>query len=147
VKRDVQFEIESPYPPERAWRALTDPAALADRLMTNDFQPRLGHKFTFRTKPAPGFDGIIHCQVIDLEEPTRLAYTWGSGALSSTVVWTLTPSKKGTTLRLEHKGFDGLRGLFLSFLLGSGWKKKLAKRLPVLLARFANEGSQPTERT
>ena len=47
-----------PHPPEKVWRALTDPQLLAAWLMPNDFEPRVGHRFTFRTDPVPahGFD-------------------------------------------------------------------------------------------
>ena len=60
-----------PHPPEKVWRALTDSAVLASWLMPNDFQPRIGHRFTFRTEPVPthGFDGIVHCEVLELVPP------------------------------------------------------------------------------
>ncbi len=80
MTRSIVMERVFDYPPERVWRALTDPADLADWLMDNDFQPVLGHAFTFRTKPGPGFDGIVRCRVTELESPRRLAYTWGNGA-------------------------------------------------------------------
>ena len=44
MKRDLRFEATYPHPPERVWRALTDPKALAEWLMENDFEPRLGHQ-------------------------------------------------------------------------------------------------------
>ena len=76
MKRDLAFEVVYPHPVERVWRALTDRAALAEWPMANDFEPRVGHRFQFRTRPAPGFDGIVRCEVVTLEEPRRLAYTW-----------------------------------------------------------------------
>jgi uncharacterized protein YndB with AHSA1/START domain len=51
---DVVIELQYPCPPERVWRALTDSAALTDWLMPNDFVPKLGRKFQFRSKPMPG---------------------------------------------------------------------------------------------
>ncbi len=75
MSRTLRFEVLYPHPPERVWRALTDRRMLAEWLMPNDFEPRLGHRFTFRTDPAPGFDGTVRCQVIELDEPRRLSYT------------------------------------------------------------------------
>jgi len=76
MKRDVRIEVVYPHALQRIWRALTDPRAIADWLMENNFEPRLGHRFQFRTKPAPSFDGIVNCEVVTLDEPKRLAYTW-----------------------------------------------------------------------
>ena len=102
-----------PYPPERLWTALTDSGALADWLMENDFQPVLNREFTFRTRPAPGFDGIVRCRVTQIDAPRRLVYTWGTGASETLVTWTLEPVPGGTRLKLEHSGLKGLRGLFM----------------------------------
>jgi uncharacterized protein YndB with AHSA1/START domain len=57
-----------PHPPEKVRRALTDPELLASWLMRNDFEPRVGHRFAFRTDPVPahGFDGIVRCEVLEL---------------------------------------------------------------------------------
>ena len=63
----VKYERLSKHPVSRMWDAITDPEAISDWLMPTDFAPRLGHKFQFRTKPAPGFDGIVHCEVIELD--------------------------------------------------------------------------------
>lgn len=74
----IRTEMFCRHPPDRVWRALTDPKALGTWLMPNDFVPELGHRFTFRTRPIPPyFDGIVHCEVIELDPPKSLAYTWG----------------------------------------------------------------------
>ena len=141
MKRDIRIEVVYPHPPARVWRALTDSAELAQWLMQNDFQPRLGHKFQFRTKPQPGWRGIVDCEVVEIEESRRLAYTW-KGELDrpvTKVTWTLEPIPGGTKLQLEHTGFQGLGGVMLSMLLGSGWGKMLRKTIPDLLAGAVRE--------
>jgi uncharacterized protein YndB with AHSA1/START domain len=143
MKRDVTFEIVYPHPPEKVWRALTDRRALSEWLMENDFEPRTGHKFTFRTKPAPGFDGVVHCQVITLDEPRCLSYTWRGGPINTTVTWKLEPTANGTRLRLAHTGFTGLRGMMLAKLLGGGWNKMLNNTLPDVLKRVTDDGFIP----
>jgi uncharacterized protein YndB with AHSA1/START domain len=129
MTRSIVMEKVFDYPPDRVWRALTDSSALADWLMENDFQPVLGHEFTFRTKPAPGFDGIVRCRVTVLDPPKALAYTWASGDFETLVTWTLEPSGEGTRLRLEHSGFAGIKGFLLRIFLSGGWKRIVHVRL------------------
>lgn len=97
-----------PQAPERVWQALTNRAEIAKWLMPNDFEPRLGHRFTFQTNPMPaiGFDGICHCEVTELKPPHLLAYTWNGGKLRSLVTYRLEPEGEGTHLFFEHSGFD-----------------------------------------
>src|SRR5512141_1482646 len=102
MKRDLKFEITYPHPPEKVWRALTDSRAIADWLMPNDFAPRLGHKFMFTSKPQPGWDGKTYCEVIELDPPRALAYTWRGGPIDTVVRFTLEPVAGGTRLRLDH---------------------------------------------
>ena len=97
--------------PGKVWRALTDPQVLARWLMPNDFQPRIGHEFSFRGVPVPatGFSGTVRCKVIELIEGRRLAISWAdpAGPTSNwTVTWTLEPHGNGTRLTLVHDGFD-----------------------------------------
>jgi uncharacterized protein YndB with AHSA1/START domain len=129
MTRPIVMERVFPYPPERLWRALTDSSAIAGWLMENDFEPILHHEFTFRTKPAPGFDGIVHCRVIEIDEPHRLAYTWGSGGHHTVVTWTLEPVADGTRLSMEHSGFQGIGGFFTRLFLSGGWKRIVHVRL------------------
>lgn len=143
MKRDLIFNETYPYPIERVWRALTDSAAITDWLMPNDFKPVIGHKFQFHTKPAPGFDGIVNCEVIELTPPTRLAFSWKGGGIDTVAMFTLTSVTEGTHLRLDHTGFSGLRGMMVSSILGSGWKKILGVALPNAVSRCSASGYQP----
>jgi uncharacterized protein YndB with AHSA1/START domain len=98
--RAVVVEREMPYPPEKIWRALTQPHLLAEWLMKNDFAPAMDHRFTFS-----GDWGSVDCQVMAVEPDRTLAYSWGAMGLESTVTWTLTPTPAGTRLRMEQVGF------------------------------------------
>ena len=143
MKRDLRFEFVYPHPPEKVWRALTDSKAIAQWLMENTFEPRLGQKFQFRTKPAPGFDGIVNCEVTELDPPRRLAYTWKGWPIDTLVTFTLEAVAEGTRLRLEHTGFRGVKALMVSLIMGSGWKSKILRvHLPALLARMDEHGLQ-----
>jgi uncharacterized protein YndB with AHSA1/START domain len=105
--RTVVMEREMAHPPEKVWRALTQSALMQEWLMTNDFQPVVGHRFNLRTQPMPQWDGVLDCEVLTVEPCTALSYTWNttSGGLRTVVSWTLTPTGKGTLLRMEQSGF------------------------------------------
>ena len=52
MKRNIMIEEFYPFPPEQLWKALTNSRALAEWLMPNDFEPRVGHCFRFRDDPS-----------------------------------------------------------------------------------------------
>ncbi|MBM3811920.1 MAG: SRPBCC domain-containing protein [Acidimicrobiia bacterium] len=137
MTRDLEFEETYPFPPERVWRAITDSAAIADWLMPNDFQPVVGHRFRFVSKPMPGWDGIVHCEVLEVDPPRRLVYSWnsGNGSVNTTVRWTLEPVASGTQLRLEQTGFRGAKALMISYFMGSGWKGIIRKHILAAIGR------------
>ncbi len=108
--RSLVIEREMPHPPEKIWRALTQGPLIAEWLMTNDFQPVVGHRFQFRATPAPGWNGIIESEVLLVEPHTRLSYGWTSMGLETVVTWTLTPTAGGTLLRMEQSGFPSEEG-------------------------------------
>jgi len=103
--RSVVIEKELPHPPQKIWRALTEGPLIQEWLMENDFQPAVGHAFTLRMKPMPGWNGIIECRVLAMEPCKTLSYTWGTLGLGTVVTFTLTPTETGTHLRVEQSGF------------------------------------------
>ena len=135
----MRIEVEYPHPPERVWRALTEPAALREWLMETDFEPELGRRFEFRDPNARGWGGVVDCEIVELEPQRRLAYTWqGDPQYPQTLVrFTLEPVDAGTRLVLEHTGFTGARGKFLWLMMRLGWGRKLRKDVPELLGRHA----------
>ena len=103
--RTLVIEKEMPHPPEKIWRALTQSPLMEEWLMRNDFQPVVGHRFTFRATPVPNWNGIVDCEVLLVEPNSRLSYTWGSMGLKTVVDWTLTRTKTGTQVRMAQSGF------------------------------------------
>ena len=103
--RTLVIEREMPHPPEKIWRALTQSSLMEEWLMKNDFQPEVGHRFTFRATPVPKWNGVIDCEVLVVEPHSRLSYSWGSLGMGSVVTFTLTPTESGTHLRMEQSGF------------------------------------------
>ena len=108
--RTLIIEREMPHPPEKIWRALTQGPLIAEWLMTNDFQPVVGHRFQFRATPVQNWNGIIDSEVLLVEPHTRLSYGWTSMGLETVVTWTLTPTAGGTLLRMEQSGFPSEEG-------------------------------------
>ena len=126
--RTVVVEREIPYPPEKIWRALTQPRLIEEWLMKNDFELVADHKFNLR-----GDWGSVDCQVLKIQPMRTLSYSWEAHGLESIVTWTLTPTGTGTTLRMEQSGFrsdqeQAYRGAKM------GWGNFLAK-LEQVLAR------------
>jgi uncharacterized protein YndB with AHSA1/START domain len=107
----IVIEREMSHPPQKVWRALTQGPLMEEWLMANDFEPVVGHRFTFRMPAMQGWNGVTDCEVLVVEPPERLAYTWNSSGeeaatgLKTVVTWTLTPTDKGVLVRMEQSGF------------------------------------------
>ena len=132
----ISFEFDLHHSPEKVWRALTDPALLAEWLMpVVDLELEPGAAFTFKTQPYPGWDGIVNCRILEIEAQRKLSYTWVVGDIDTVVTFTLTPMASGTRLSLVQSGFKpdqkqesgGAR---------YGWKT-MGGRLADLLARIS----------
>lgn len=103
--RSVVVEREMPFPPEKIWRALTQPHLIEEWLMKNDFRPVVGHHFNLQRAPKPDVNIVIDCEVRIVEPNKTLSYTWAAYGLESVVTWTLNPTSTGTHLRMEQSGF------------------------------------------
>jgi uncharacterized protein YndB with AHSA1/START domain len=102
----ISFEFDLPHAPEKVWRALTDPALLAEWLLpVVDLTLEPGAAFAFKTQPYPGWDGVVHCRLLEIDAQRTLSYTWVVGDMDTVVTFTLTPTASGTRLSLLHSGF------------------------------------------
>ena len=126
--RAVVVEREIPHPPEKLWRALTQPHLIAEWLMKNDFKPTVGHRFNLRGD----WGGVLDCEVLAVEPNRSLSYTWNFAHedaaynLASIVTFTLTPTRTGTHLRVEQSGFRPEQKQAFGGA-HAGWKQFLAK--------------------
>ena len=128
--RSIRREVIYPYPIDAVWQAISSREALSSWLMETDFEPVVGKRFTFKTKPSPGFNGITRGEILVVEPPNKLIYSWQSNRLKETTVsFVLEEVKEGTKLTFEHSGFAGLGELIPRFILGSGWKDLLDKQI------------------
>ncbi|HUB96698.1 MAG TPA: SRPBCC domain-containing protein [Stellaceae bacterium] len=128
--RSVIVERDIPYPAEKIWRALTQPHLIEEWLMKNDFSPVVDHRFNLRADW-----GAVDCQVREVETNKTLSYTWAAIGVETVVTWTLTPTSKGTHLRMEQSGFRPEQQQAYQGAQG-GWQQFFA-RLEQVLARMA----------
>lgn len=106
----ISFEFDLQHVPQKVWRALTDPALLSEWLLPiveSRLELERGAAFTFKTQPYPGWDGTVHCRVLEVEAHRKLSYAWvvGDMELDTVVTFTLTPTASGTRLSLVQSGF------------------------------------------
>jgi uncharacterized protein YndB with AHSA1/START domain len=144
-RESIVVENDLPDSPERVWRALTDPNLLEAWLMPNNIRAEVGAHFQFRTAPAPGWSGIVECEVLQVVPHRLLVYSWRGGSkategyghpLDTVVRWRLTPLENGgTRLHLEHSGFDPDSFAFKA--MGQGWKRKISEKISQVLAAQA----------
>ena len=130
-----QIEVEEffPHAPETLWKTLTTGELIGRWLMSpSGFEPVKGKRFTFQTKAAGAWDGVIHCEVLEAIPNERLTYAWRGGAegnvgygapLDTVVTWTLDKVENGTRLRLVHSGFVKPKNDSAFNTMSGGWQK------------------------
>ena len=124
---DIVFVEELPHAIDKVWAALTDSADLAEWLMPNDFEPRLGKQFTLQCPPGLTTRGWVECVLLEMDPPQRMVWSWQAVAESepSQVAFCLEPiaNGSGTRLTLTHSREPSAteRQRF-----AGGWTEKLA---------------------
>lgn len=102
----LALDFDLPHPPEKVWRALTEPALLTEWLLpVVGFELAPGAAFTFKTQAYPGWDGTVSCRFVEIEPHRTLRYTWSVPFLETVVTFTLTPTAPGTRLSIVQSGF------------------------------------------
>ena len=133
TKIDLFFSEFFPHPIEKVWTAVSDRNALAVWLMENDFEPMVGKRFRFHHELQPGGRRWIDCEVLALEPPSRIVWSWQSNenSLPGRVEINLKAVAGGTELTLAHTGEpDPERRARYA----SGWPGKFADLHKQLLA-------------
>ena len=124
------------------WSALTSGELMVRWMMApSGFEPREGSSFTFQTKPAGKWDGVIHCRVLEVLPNRRLAYSWEGGheanvgygsKLNTLVTWTLVEEAGGTRLSLVHSGFELPNNDTALRTMGEGWRTVIPRLRKIL---------------
>jgi uncharacterized protein YndB with AHSA1/START domain len=149
--QDIVVDEVFPHSPETLWKTLTTGDLIGRWLMQpTGFEPVTGKRFTFQTRAAGAWDGVIHCQVLEVIPNERLVYSWKGGhetnvgygsPLSTVVTWTLGREANGTRLRLVHSGFVTPGNDSALKTMGEGWKKIVRS-----IGGIANEQDRDEER-
>jgi len=131
--QDIVVDDVLPHAPETIWKTLTSGELIGRWLMQpTGFEPVKGKRFTFQTTPAGAWDGVVHCEVLEVTRNECLAYSWQGGhdsnahygaRLDTIVTWTLARVDGGTRLRLVHSGFVTPRNDAAFKAMSEGWKK------------------------
>lgn len=139
--QEIVVDEVFPHAPETIWKTLTNGELMGRWLMApTGFEPVEGKHFTMKTTPAGAWDGVIHCQVLEVKPNARFVYAWkgghegnvGYGApLDTVVTWTLAGVEAGTRVRLVHSGFELPRNETAFKGMSDGWKK-VVRQLDVL---------------
>jgi uncharacterized protein YndB with AHSA1/START domain len=135
--QDIVVEEVFPHAPETIWKTLTTGELIGRWLMEpTGFAPAKGTRFTFQTTPAGAWDGVIHCEVLDVSRNERLSFSWQGGddanaqygsRLDTIVTLTLTKVDRGTRLRLVHSGFVRPKNDSAFKTMSEGWKKVVGR--------------------
>ncbi|WP_078394586.1 SRPBCC family protein [Shouchella patagoniensis] len=99
VSLDFQFKSSI----DKVWNALTHSDTLAKWVMENNFRPIVGYKCQFRNDEI-GL--VVESEVLVVDMPHTLSYTWVGGPINTIVTWTLKQEGEITYLHLEHSGFE-----------------------------------------
>lgn len=99
---DLSLDFQFKSPINKVWNALTNSETLAQWVMENNFKPIVGYKCQFQNEEI---DLIVDCEVLVVDEPNKLSYTWIGGPIETVVTWTLSQEGETTHLHLEHTGF------------------------------------------
>ncbi|HEY2446476.1 MAG TPA: SRPBCC domain-containing protein [Rhizomicrobium sp.] len=136
--RNIEVDEVFPHAPETIWKTLTT-GQLMERwlgMKTAGFEPVKGARFTYQTTPAGAWDGVIHCEVLEVVSNERLVYAWkgghegnvGYGApLDTIVTFTLSRVAEGTRVRLIHSGFVLPKNETAFKNMSNGWKKVVGR--------------------
>jgi len=132
----LQISRVLPAPPDRVWRAFTDPVALAtwfwpERFATTaETDVRVGGRYRI---DGPGADMAVSGEYVAVEPPSRLVFTWrwDGEAEETLVTLVLTPAGTGTELAVTHERFGDDAGRDNH---AKGWSDCL-DRLPAWLER------------
>ncbi|WP_096271541.1 SRPBCC family protein [Paucisalibacillus globulus] len=100
---DISLDFQFKSPIHKVWEALTNSDTLAQWVMENNFKPIVGYKCQFRNNDI---DLIVNSEVLVVDEPHTLSYTWVGGPIDTVVTWTLKQVGDTTHLHLDHTGFN-----------------------------------------
>ena len=114
----IVVEIDIAAPPERVFKAISDPVETrrrAPELDVYEMDARVGGRWRLEMRPPQPYHGfaVIHHEgeIVECDPPRLLVYTWLANfhhnpQQASIVRWELTPIQSGTHVKLTHSGLS-----------------------------------------
>ena len=135
MNNSIILEKSYKYDKEIIWKALTDKKYIAKWLMDTDFKLEKDLDFKLIDKNAKGWDGVVHCKLIDFEENKKLVYRWNNDKSETATIVEFTIEQNGeeTSLKINHTGFKGIKGQFTKIVLASGWNRMMKNKIELVL--------------
>jgi uncharacterized protein YndB with AHSA1/START domain len=139
VIEDISLSIAVAAPPEQVWRALTGEASVERWLGCIDYRARPGTVFYMqpdeKRRRKRDIAGATHCELLSLEPPQRMAFSWFLPGTAKTLVEIVVlPAGRGSRVSLIHSGWDQFEppeAAVLRDQLDAGWGNHV---LPALKA-------------
>lgn len=126
---DILASIDIDAPVDRVWQVMTGEGLVEEWLGCLGYRAEIGH--VFHMQPDAGkrgrgdTDGATHCELLALEPPRRMAFSWYlPGTAKTEVEIVLTPQGAGTRAALRHSGwaqFDAAQIQAIRDALAGGW--------------------------
>ena len=104
----------------KVWDAISTKGGLEAWLMPNDFKAIMGYKFTFQSQPKRGWDGVVYCEVKELNPPKCLGFTWEGNNMEQYVSFDLKEVGRNTEFTLTHAGWSE-EHMELREIMYDGW--------------------------
>ena len=141
IKEAGTVILERTYnaPAAKVWSALTDVEKLRQWYFNvTGFEPKVGYKFEF-TGEADCLEYLHICEVTEVEENRKIAYSWTYEGLEghSVVSWELFPDGDKTKVVITHAGLDTFpkNKVFTRESFTGGWTYFLEEALEKFLAK------------
>ncbi len=136
---------EYPYPIDEVWAVMTEPEYVAQWTTTGQggrpegFAPVPGTTFRLVGKPTIGWAGVVYCEVIAVDAPRSMHYSWKGDEQTddvTDVTYLLEEIPGGTRFTWDHTGFTGVGGFAMSKLLGSVRRSMMDDGVPRVLEAY-----------
>jgi uncharacterized protein YndB with AHSA1/START domain len=134
---DISQSIDIAAPVDRVWRVLTSEGLVEEWLGCLGYRAVVGTVFYMQPdaarRAAGDATGATHCELLALEPPVRMSFSWFMpGTPKTTVNIALAPQIGGARVALTHSGwdqFDADQARAIRDALEGGWSSFVLPQL------------------
>jgi uncharacterized protein YndB with AHSA1/START domain len=136
---EIRLDVDLRHPPERVWRALTEPDRVAEWFAEVD----AGADRLVLHPDVEELTPPVEIELLELVPHQRIVTRWRADQLHVRVTATLAGTAEGCRLTVVQRGFVGVQGTLRRRLLRRGYEGVVRNRLPAVLDRMAAEEAAP----